>query len=154
MILSRTDVAYYAESQRQQGRKIVFTNGCFDILHRGHVMLLEKARSLGDVLIVGLNSDKSVHRLKGAGRPINSQDDRAAVLDALRWVDVVTIFEEDTPQELITLVQPDVLVKGGDYTEDTVVGADFVRQYGGEVVIVPLLAGHSTSKIAVALGLE
>jgi D-beta-D-heptose 7-phosphate kinase/D-beta-D-heptose 1-phosphate adenosyltransferase len=124
---------------------IVFTNGCFDILHRGHVEYLAAARQLGDVLVVGLNSDASVRRLKGPDRPINPEGDRAAVLDALRAVDFVTIFEEDTPAALIEAVQPDVLVKGADYTEDRIVGADIVRQRGGRVVIVPLLGGRSTS---------
>jgi D-beta-D-heptose 7-phosphate kinase/D-beta-D-heptose 1-phosphate adenosyltransferase len=124
---------------------IVFTNGCFDILHRGHVEYLAAARQLGDVLVVGLNSDASVRRLKGPDRPINPEGDRAAVLDALRAVDFVTIFEEDTPAALIEAVQPDVLVKGADYTEDRIVGADIVRRRGGRVVIVPLLGGRSTS---------
>jgi D-beta-D-heptose 7-phosphate kinase/D-beta-D-heptose 1-phosphate adenosyltransferase len=124
---------------------IVFTNGCFDILHRGHVEYLAAARQLGDVLVVGLNSDASVRRLKGPDRPINPEGDRAAVLDALRAVVFVTIFEEDTPAALIEAVQPDVLVKGADYTEDRIVGADIVRQRGGRVVIVPLLGGRSTS---------
>jgi D-beta-D-heptose 7-phosphate kinase/D-beta-D-heptose 1-phosphate adenosyltransferase len=124
---------------------IVFTNGCFDLLHRGHVEYLAAARQLGDVLVVGLNSDASVRRLKGPDRPINPEGDRAAVLDALRAVDFVTIFEEDTPAALIEAVQPDVLVKGADYTEDRIVGADIVRRRGGRVVIVPLLGGRSTS---------
>jgi D-beta-D-heptose 7-phosphate kinase/D-beta-D-heptose 1-phosphate adenosyltransferase len=124
---------------------IVFTNGCFDLLHRGHVEYLAAARQLGDVLVVGLNSDASVRRLKGPDRPINPEGDRAAVLDALRAVDFVTIFEEDTPAALIEAVQPNVLVKGADYTEDRIVGADIVRRRGGRVVIVPLLGGRSTS---------
>lgn len=123
----------------------MFTNGCFDLLHRGHVEYLAAARQLGDVLVVGLNSDASVRRLKGPDRPINPEGDRAAVLDALRAVDFVTIFEEDTPAALIEAVQPDVLVKGADYTEDRIVGADIVRRRGGRVVIVPLLGGRSTS---------
>lgn len=125
----------------------MFTNGCFDILHRGHVELLAAARRLGDVLVVGLNSDDSVRRLKGPHRPINPEADRATVLDAVRWVDFVTIFEEDTPVVLIEALQPDVLVKGGDYTEERIVGADVVRRRGGNVVIVPLLAGRSTSAV-------
>ncbi len=145
MIVSLSDLLEHLARLRADGKKIVFTNGCFDILHRGHVEYLSAARRLGDVLVVGLNSDASVRRLKGPDRPINPDSDRAAVLDALRAVDFVTIFEDDTPRALIEAVQPDVLVKGGDYSEESVVGADVVRQRGGKVVIVPLLAGRSTS---------
>jgi D-beta-D-heptose 7-phosphate kinase/D-beta-D-heptose 1-phosphate adenosyltransferase len=151
MIITREELPHYLAALRAEGKRIVFTNGCFDILHRGHVEYLSAARQLGDVLIVGLNSDASVRRLKGPERPINSQEDRAAVLDALRAVDAVTIFEEDTPAELIATVQPDVLVKGGDYTEATVVGADLVRSRGGRVVIVPLVEGRSTSAVIARL---
>ncbi|MCX7929864.1 MAG: D-glycero-beta-D-manno-heptose 1-phosphate adenylyltransferase [Chlorobi bacterium] len=147
MILSRDELVKRLKSLRAEGKRIVFTNGCFDILHRGHVAYLAAARALGDVLIVGLNSDASVRRLKGAWRPINSEDDRAAVLDALRAVDFVTIFEEDTPAALIELIEPDILVKGGDYAPDAVIGADTVRSRGGQVVIVPLLPGRSTSAV-------
>lgn len=145
VIVSRTELLRELAPRRAAGMTIVFTNGCFDILHRGHVEYLAAARQLGDVLVVGLNSDASVRRLKGPDRPINPEGDRAAVLDALRAVDFVTIFEEDTPAALIEAVQPDVLVKGADYTEDRIVGADIVRQRGGRVVIVPLLGGRSTS---------
>lgn len=151
MIIARDDLPGYLAPLRAEGKQIVFTNGCFDILHRGHVEYLSAARQLGDVLIVGLNSDASVRRLKGPERPINPQDDRATVLDALRAVDVVTIFEEDTPAELIASIAPDVLVKGGDYTEAAVVGADLVRARGGRVVIVPLLEGRSTSALIARL---
>lgn len=130
---------------RAVGNKIVFTNGCFDILHLGHVELLAQCRTCGDYVIVGLNSDASVRRLKGDSRPVNDQQARAAVLAALSFVDAVVIFDQDTPLELITAVQPDVLVKGGDYEADKVVGADIVRKGGGEVKIVPLVKGHSTS---------
>lgn len=147
MILSRDELAAYVAQRRAEGCRIVFTNGCFDILHRGHVEYLAAAKRYGDVLIVGLNSDSSVRRLKGPQRPIVPQEDRAIILDALKAVDVVTIFDEDTPLELIRLVQPDVLVKGGDYTEDAVVGADVVRARGGQVVIVPLVANRSTSAL-------
>jgi D-beta-D-heptose 7-phosphate kinase/D-beta-D-heptose 1-phosphate adenosyltransferase len=147
MIIPRHELASRLDQLRAEGKRIVFTNGCFDILHRGHVEYLAAARQLGDVLIVGLNSDASIRRLKGPDRPINPQDDRAAVLDGLRSVDIVTIFEEDTPAQLIAIVEPDVLVKGGDYTEATVVGADVVRARGGRVVIVPLLEGRSTSAL-------
>jgi D-beta-D-heptose 7-phosphate kinase/D-beta-D-heptose 1-phosphate adenosyltransferase len=147
MIIPRHELASLIDQLRAEGKRIVFTNGCFDILHRGHVEYLAAARQLGDVLIVGLNSDASIRRLKGPDRPINPQDDRAAVLDGLRSVDIVTIFEEDTPAQLIAIVEPDVLVKGGDYTEATVVGADVVRARGGRVVIIPLLEGRSTSAL-------
>lgn len=127
-------------------KKVVFTNGCFDILHKGHVAYLEKARRLGDYLVVGLNSDASVRRLgKGPGRPVNSQKDRAAVLGALRCVDRVVIFGEDTPERLIRKVRPDVLVKGGDWKKENVVGASFVESYGGRVRLIPYVKGFSTT---------
>lgn len=132
---------------RFQGRKIVFTNGCFDILHKGHVEYLSKARDLGDILIIGLNTDASVSRLKGSGRPVQDQSSRALVLASLRVVEAVVFFEEDTPYNLIDLVKPDVLVKGGDYTEENIVGADVVKANGGSVVIIPLVEGYSTSGI-------
>ena len=132
---------------RAVGNKIVFTNGCFDILHLGHVELLAQCRTWGDYVVVGLNSDASVKRLKGDSRPINDQEARAAVLAALSFVDAVVIFDQDTPLELINAVRPDVLVKGGDYEADKIVGADIVRQGGGEVRIVPLVKGQSTSSI-------
>lgn len=125
--------------------KIVFTNGCFDILHAGHVQYLQAAKQLGDWLVVGLNSDESVRRLKGPERPINSQQDRRAVLAALRCVDWVEIFSEDTPLLLIQQLRPQVLVKGGDWQVEKIVGADFVRSYGGEVRNITFLPGHSTS---------
>jgi D-beta-D-heptose 7-phosphate kinase/D-beta-D-heptose 1-phosphate adenosyltransferase len=134
------------EAQRL-GRKfgVVFTNGCFDVLHAGHVSLLERAASEGDMLVVGLNSDASVTRLKGAGRPINTQMDRARVLSALKCVDAVVAFTEDTPIELIRSIRPDSLVKGGDYDESRVVGAEFVRSYGGSVVLADVVPGRSTT---------
>lgn len=124
---------------------VVFTNGVFDLLHTGHVDLLLAARALGDVLIVGMNSDESVRRLKGPTRPLRSALDRAYVLAALMAVDGVIIFEQDTPLELVRALEPDVLVKGGDYRESTIVGAEDVRRRGGRVVIVPLTLGHSTT---------
>ncbi len=136
---------------RAGGARIVFTNGCFDVLHAGHVRLLDLARRQGDVLVVGLNSDDSVRRLKGAPRPVNTLADRAEVLSGLASVDHVVLFEEDTPLDLIRAVRPDVLVKGGDYSADTVVGADLVREGGGQVMIAPLLAGRSTTAILGAL---
>lgn len=132
---------------RPRGSRLVFTNGCFDILHRGHVEYLAAAREMGDALVVAVNSDASVCRLKGPDRPINPEDDRAMVLAALQAVDAVTIFGEDTPGELIARLLPDVLVKGGDYTADAVVGAADVIAAGGEVAIVPLVPGRSTTNI-------
>jgi D-beta-D-heptose 7-phosphate kinase/D-beta-D-heptose 1-phosphate adenosyltransferase len=130
------------------GRKIVFTNGCFDLLHAGHVALLEEAAGLGDFLVVGMNSDASVRRLKGWNRPYNSEEDRRAVLAAIRHVDAVVIFDEETPLRLITEIRPDVLVKGADYGEGEIVGADEVRSWGGVVHRVALLAGRSTSGLS------
>jgi rfaE bifunctional protein nucleotidyltransferase chain/domain len=127
--------------------KIVFTNGCFDILHRGHIEYLSQARDKGEVLIIGLNSDASVKRIKGDGRPVQDEMSRALVLASLRIVDAVVLFDEDTPYELIKLVKPDVLVKGADYAEATIIGADIVKANGGEVVTIPIVAGYSTSKI-------
>lgn len=128
------------------GKRIVFTNGCFDILHAGHLTLLRQAKAEGDILVVGVNSDASVSRLKGPTRPINSLGDRMTMLAGLKPVDFVFPFEEDTPLTLIEAVKPDVLVKGGDYTRDTVIGADFVEARGGRVVIVPTLEGRSSTK--------
>ena len=127
--------------------KIVFTNGCFDILHRGHIEYLSAAHDKGNVLVIGLNSDASVKRIKGEGRPVLDEASRAMALASLRFVDAVVVFDEDTPLDLIKLVQPDVLVKGGDYTEETIVGADIVKASGGEVVVIPLTEGYSTSSI-------
>jgi D-beta-D-heptose 7-phosphate kinase/D-beta-D-heptose 1-phosphate adenosyltransferase len=143
-----------AEHLRSLGRKIVFTNGCFDLLHVGHVHLLTRARALGDVLVVAVNSDASVRRLKGEGRPVVQASDRVAVLAALDAVSMVVVFEEDTPLETIRLLRPDVLVKGGDYTEETIVGADLVRAWGGRVETVPLVAGRSTTGLLEALRQE
>ncbi|MCX8112220.1 MAG: D-glycero-beta-D-manno-heptose 1-phosphate adenylyltransferase [Bacteroidia bacterium] len=146
-IIQGPDIDRWVAYWRFLEQRIVFTNGCFDILHLGHVTYLEEAAKLGDVLIVGLNSDESVRRLKGPSRPLQPQDARARLLAALEFVEAVIIFEEDTPQQLIERIAPDVLVKGGDYTIDSVVGADFVRQRGGEVVILPLVVGYSTTEL-------
>jgi len=147
-ILSQEELVRIVNIHRFFKKKIVFTNGCFDILHPGHVYYLNQARSLGDVLVVGLNSDDSIKRLnKGAERPIHPQDKRADVLAALLCVDYISIFDEDTPLELIQKIKPDVLVKGGDYTIDKIVGAEFVQSYGGSVAIIPLLEGYSTTDI-------
>jgi len=125
--------------------KLVFTNGVFDLLHPGHVDVLVGSRLRGDALIVGVNSDESVKRLKGPSRPVRSAPERCYVLAALAAVDAVVVFEEDTPFELIQAVRPDVLVKGGDYTEASIVGAPQVRAWGGDVVVIPLTPGHSTT---------
>lgn len=127
------------------GKKIVFTNGCFDILHRGHVEYLSKARDLGDVLVVGLNTDNSVRRLKGHGRPVNDETARAIVLASLSFVDAVILFDEDTPLELITVILPDILVKGKDYDGKEIVGSEIVRARGGEIITVELTEGYSTT---------
>ncbi len=128
-------------------QKIVFTNGCFDVLHYGHVHYLAQARQLGDLLVVGLNSDASVRRLKGESRPVNPEQARAFVLAALEMVDYVCLFEEDTPYELIAAVKPDVLVKGGDYAVDNIVGSDIVKGRNGDVVVLPFVEGFSSSSI-------
>ncbi|MBV8232938.1 MAG: D-glycero-beta-D-manno-heptose 1-phosphate adenylyltransferase [Planctomycetaceae bacterium] len=133
---------------RQAGRTVVFTNGCFDLLHVGHLRLLRRAAELGDFLVVGLNSDESVRRLKGPSRPINPEDARAELLAGLECVDAVTIFGEDTPLELIDAILPDVLVKGGDYRPEEVVGRDEVEASGGRLVLIPLVEGHSTTHLA------
>ena len=147
IIGSFEQLAELGRSLRGDSKRIVFTNGVFDILHAGHVTYLEHARTLGDVLIVGVNTDASVKRLKGPERPMNPLDDRLTVLNALRCVDYVIDFDQDTPLEAITALLPAVLVKGGDYTRDTVVGADVVEGSGGRVEIIPLLEGRSTTGI-------
>jgi len=134
-----------AEWRKRQRGRVVFTNGVFDLLHPGHVDVIVGARSRGDSLVVGVNSDPSVKRLKGPDRPIRSEGERVYVLASLEAVDAVTVFDQDTPLELVQLLQPDVIVKGGDYSPDSVVGAREVRQRGGEVVIIPLTPGHSTT---------
>ncbi len=132
---------------RFKGKKIVFSNGCFDILHRGHVDYLSKAADLGDVLIIGINTDASVHRLKGNTRPINDEQSRALIVAALNFVTAVVLFDEDTPYELIKKVQPDILVKGNDYLPEEIVGYDVLKAKGGEVVTIPLVKGYSTTSI-------
>jgi D-glycero-beta-D-manno-heptose 1-phosphate adenylyltransferase len=128
-----------------KGQRIVFTNGCFDILHRGHVEYLAKAAAQGDVLFVGLNTDKSVKRLKGDSRPLQDEQSRALILASLRVVSYVILFDEDTPYELIKAIQPDVLIKGSDYKPGEIVGADIVKAKGGKVATVDLVEGHSTT---------
>jgi rfaE bifunctional protein nucleotidyltransferase chain/domain len=144
-IMTRETLKNRVAMWRFLNKKIVFTNGCFDILHKGHIEYLSKARDLGDVLVIGINTDNSVRRIKGNGRPVQDEKTRAMILASVRFVEAVTLFNEDTPYELIDLVQPDVLVKGGDYTEGQIVGADIVKAAGGVVVTIPLTAGHSTS---------
>jgi D-beta-D-heptose 7-phosphate kinase/D-beta-D-heptose 1-phosphate adenosyltransferase len=146
-VLTPAQAAAVVAQARAAGRRIVFTNGVFDLLHPGHVRYLHDARTLGDLLVIGLNADASVRRNKGPGRPINPQDERAEVLAALACVDAVVIFEEDTPADIIRLVQPDVLVKGADWAADAIVGRDTVESRGGRVVRLPVAQGHSTTAI-------
>jgi D-beta-D-heptose 7-phosphate kinase/D-beta-D-heptose 1-phosphate adenosyltransferase len=132
---------------RKKNKKIVFTNGCFDVLHVGHIHILRESSELGDYLIVGLNSDASVKRIKGDSRPINNQEDRAEILRSLKFVDEVIIFDEDTPENLIKNLNPQILTKGGDYEKNSIVGADYVQSIGGEVRIIPSLPNKSSSSI-------
>ena len=135
------------QAWRAQGQKIVFTNGCFDILHLGHVDYLEKSRQLGDKLVLGLNTDASISRIKGPSRPLQDEMSRARVMASLLFVDAVVLFDDDTPLELIKAVQPDILVKGDDYTIENIVGQDVVTARGGEVKTVPLVKGYSTTNV-------
>ena len=135
------------DAWRAAGQRLVFTNGCFDLLHRGHVTYLAEARALGDRLIVGLNSDDSVRKLKGTRRPLQTQSDRAFILAGLRAVDLVVVFEDDTPLELIKTLRPNVLVKGGDYSIATIVGAAEMQAWGGEVRVLSFVEGKSSSKL-------
>jgi len=141
------EISKISDIQQAAGKKIVFTNGCFDIIHAGHVQYLAEAKALGDVLIIGLNSDKSVKRLKGNNRPINSESDRAIVLSAFSSIDYIVLFNEDTPHDLISLIIPDILVKGGDWPEDKIVGADIVKANDGLVKTLQFKAGNSTTDI-------
>jgi D-beta-D-heptose 7-phosphate kinase/D-beta-D-heptose 1-phosphate adenosyltransferase len=144
-VLDRDVAAQRVAEARRLGQTVVFTNGCFDVLHAGHLSCLERARKLGDLLVLGLNSDRSVRSNKGPGRPALSQDHRAALLAGLACVDIVVIFDEETPEELLRLLTPDVLVKGGD--RDQIVGAEIVESCGGRVVTLPLVEGLSSSRI-------
>ena len=147
-LLTRDEAVRFVSEHRAAGRRIVFTNGVFDILHPGHVRYLAEARAQGDILIIGINSDASVRRLqKGPDRPLNPEWERAEVLAALRAVDAVVVFDEDTPHEIVTALQPDVLVKGGDWAADAIVGRDVVEARGGRVVRIPVVEGYSTSAI-------
>ncbi len=144
-ILKREELLREAAALKKAGRRVVFTNGCFDLLHRGHVRYLTEARALGDVLVVGLNGDRSVAALKGAGRPIQTAEERVEILAALSAVDYILLFDELTPEKIITALRPDVLVKGGDWTPDQIVGRAGVEAHGGRVVALPYLSGSSTS---------
>ena len=146
-IWTNTEAKLEISKLKSLGQKVVFTNGCFDILHKGHTTYLQSARKLGNALIIGLNSDESVNSLKGPGRPINNETDRAKVLLSLDFVDAVVIFNEETPQELIRELLPNVLVKGGDYNKNEIAGASDVEANGGEVKILPFLKGYSTTNI-------
>ena len=143
MNISRKLATELVEEAKKSGKKVVFTNGCFDILHTGHVTYLNEAKRQGDILIVGVNSDKSVKKLKGETRPINSENDRAFVLDGLKAVDYTVIFNEDTPEELIACLKPSIHVKGGDYKKEDVIG----REYAKDVKILPFVKGYSTTGI-------
>jgi len=147
MLIPSDKIEMFCETLREAGQKVVFTNGCFDILHAGHVKYLETARSYGDCLVLGLNTDASVRENKGPERPINSELDRAAVVGALKAVDYVVLFGEKTAESIIAKVRPDVYVKGGDYTLDTLPEAKIVQSYGGRVEFVPMVAGRSTSNV-------
>jgi rfaE bifunctional protein nucleotidyltransferase chain/domain len=146
---SRDDAA--TRRKRLEG-KVVFTNGVFDLLHRGHLDLLTAARARGDALIVGINTDASVKRLKGPSRPVRSESDRAYLVAGLECVDLVVLFDEDTPLDLVNALRPNVIVKGGDYKPESIVGAREVKSWGGEVVVVPITEGHSTTSIIERLG--
>lgn len=146
-LIKKNEIKTTLAKHRRKKQKIVFTNGVFDIIHRGHVDYLTKAKKLGDILIIGLNSDKSVKKIKGPSRPLNKQADRAFVLLGLKAVDYVVLFGEETPEKLIQLIQPDILAKGADYKISEIVGADFVKANGGLVKRIPLVKGRSSSNI-------
>ncbi|WP_019990266.1 D-glycero-beta-D-manno-heptose 1-phosphate adenylyltransferase [Rudanella lutea] len=146
-IQTREQAIRQAAEWRAEGQRIVFTNGCFDIVHLGHIDYLEKARALGDRLVLGLNTDASVSRIKGPLRPVVNEYARSRMMAAFEFVDLVTLFDEPTPKELIELIRPDILVKGDDYTVATIVGADFVLANGGSVETIPLVKGYSTTSL-------
>ena len=147
MLIDRKDIEGFCDVLRRGGQRIVFTNGCFDLLHAGHVRYLARARAFGDCLVLGLNTDASVRRLKGPSRPINREEDRAEVVGALRSVDYVVLFGEETAEALIAEVRPAVYVKGGDYTLETLPEAKIVQSYGGRVEFVDMVAGRSTTNV-------
>jgi len=146
-IKTKEELRRIVEDLKKKGKRIVFTNGCFDLLHLGHIRYLEKAKSLGDILVVGVNSDRSVRNLKGPERPILLEEERVEILSSLGCVDYITVFDELTPFELISSLQPHILVKGGDWTKETTVGKEAVERSGGEVVILPFKEGSSTSNL-------
>lgn len=141
------EISQISEELRKSDKEIVFTNGCFDILHAGHIQYLKEAKNIGDILIIGLNSDKSTKLIKGKNRPINTELDRATVLAALEFVDYIVIFDEDTPFNLINLIKPDILVKGGDWKENEIIGSDIVKESGGKIISLSYKRGFSTTKI-------
>jgi rfaE bifunctional protein nucleotidyltransferase chain/domain len=145
MIYELKDFLEVRKELKNKNKKLVFTNGCFDILHRGHIEYLEQAKSLGDYLVIGLNSDSSVKRIKGNSRPINNENDRAYVLNSLEIIDAIILFTEDTPYNIIKEIVPDFLVKGGDWKEDEIVGADIVKKAGGKVISLKFVENYSTT---------
>ncbi len=147
IILDRKTLKRKLEILKKQGEKIAFTNGCFDILHVGHVRYLKKAKKTADILVLALNSDSSVRKIKGNKRPLVSQQERAEIMAALEFIDFVTIFNETTPLKLITLLRPDVLIKGGDWPEDKIVGREEIKKWGGKLTIIPEIKGKSTTNI-------
>ena len=146
-VLNRYQFSLFVKKCKDEGKKVVFTNGCFDLVHFGHIDYLEKAKSCGDILVMGVNTDESVKKLKGSQRPIVKEFDRARVLAAFEFVDAITLFDDETPLALITECIPDILVKGSDYTIDNIIGADFVHQNGGNVKTIDFIDGYSTSGI-------
>jgi rfaE bifunctional protein nucleotidyltransferase chain/domain len=151
---SRQEISELRKEYASLGKKVVFTNGCFDILHKGHILYLSEASELGDILVIGINSDGSVKRLKGASRPVNKENDRALVVAALGFVDNVVIFSEDTPYNLIKLLEPDILVKGGDWQIADIVGNDIVTAKGGKVLSLRYVEGYSTTGVLARMGEE
>jgi D-glycero-beta-D-manno-heptose 1-phosphate adenylyltransferase len=151
---SRQEISELRKEYASLGKKVVFTNGCFDILHKGHILYLSEASELGDILVIGINSDSSVKRLKGASRPVNKENDRALVVAALGFVDNVVIFSEDTPYNLIKLLEPDILVKGGDWQIADIVGNDIVTAKGGKVLSLRYVEGYSTTGVLARMGEE
>ena len=150
-VKAKEDLRRIVDDLKTKGKRIVFTNGCFDLLHVGHIRYLEEAKALGDILVVGINSDRSVRNIKGPLRPILPEEERAEILSGLGCVDYITIFDEADPLELISSLQPHTLVKGGDWTKETTVGREVVERSGGEVIILPLVQGASTSNLIEAI---
>jgi rfaE bifunctional protein nucleotidyltransferase chain/domain len=145
LIIDRQKLLSLIQKLKTEGKSIIFTNGCFDILHSGHIDYLKRTKELGDILIIGINSDESVKKIKQQNRPINKLLDRMIILDSIKYVDYVVPFNEETPEHLIKIIKPDILTKGGDWNKKDVVGSDFVKSYGGKVVIIPYIKGKSTT---------